>query len=136
VGRFHKRLYDTGRGEVSITIVLATPWHVDDIIGRIRQSQKTDPEFPKFNFLKFPAMSERYPTGTLFPERFSRKWYTQRRAILDEYGFYSLMQLDPKKRGGNMLNTECVVRHKRVCRNTRRTCGGSVSGIWRIPRKR
>jgi hypothetical protein len=48
----------------------------------------------------------------LFPERFSRKWYTQRRAILGEYGFYSLMQLDPKKRGGNMLNTECVVRHR------------------------
>ena len=44
----------TRGAEVSITIVLATPWHVDDIIGRIKQSQKEDPEFPKFNFLKSP----------------------------------------------------------------------------------
>jgi len=102
----------TRGAEVSITIVLATPWHVDDIIGRIKESQKHDPEFPRFNFLKFPALKESYPSGTLFPERFNKKWYSQRRAVLGEYGFYSLMQLDPKKRGGNMLNTECVVRHQ------------------------
>jgi phage terminase large subunit-like protein len=104
----------TRGAEVSITIVLATPWHVDDIIGRIKQNQKIDPEFPKFNFLKFPALSDRYPSGVLFPERFSKKWYTQRRAVLGEYGFNSLMQLEPKKRGGNMLNTDCVVRHQDI----------------------
>jgi predicted phage terminase large subunit-like protein len=104
----------TRGAEVSITIVLATPWHVDDIIGRIKLRQKDDPEFPKFHFLKFPALSDRYKTGTLFPERFNKKWYTQRRAVLGEYGFNSLMQLEPKKRGGNMLNTECIIRHKSV----------------------
>ena len=104
----------TRGAEVSITIVLATPWHVDDIIGRIKESQKSDPEFPKFNFLKFPALSERYESGTLFPERFPKKWYSQRRAVLGEYGFYSLMQLDPKKRGGNLLNTDCVQRHTNI----------------------
>jgi predicted phage terminase large subunit-like protein len=102
----------TRGAEVSITIVLATPWHVDDIIGRIKESQRNDPDFPHFQFLKFPALSGRYPSGTLFPERFNRKWYTQRRAVLGEYGFNSLMQLEPKKRGGNMLNTECVVKHQ------------------------
>jgi predicted phage terminase large subunit-like protein len=104
----------TRGADVSITMVLATPWHVDDIIGRIKKSQKDDPEFPHFKFLKFPAMSDKYPTGFLYPERFNKKWYTQRRAILGEYGFNSLMQLEPVKRSGNMLNMDCIVKHKSI----------------------
>ena len=101
----------TRRAPVSITIVLATPWHVDDIIGRIKKRMKEDSEFPHFQLLKFPAMSEKYPEGVLFPERFGKSWYTQQRAVLGEYGFQSLMQLEPVKRSGNMLNTNCVQRH-------------------------
>lgn len=101
----------TRKAPVSITIVLATPWHVDDIIGRIKKKCKEDPDFPHFNFLKFPAMSDKYPEGVLFPERFGKSWYTQQRAVLGDYGFQSLMQLEPVKRSGNMLNTECIQRH-------------------------
>lgn len=101
----------TRKAPVSITIVLATPWHVDDIIGRIKKKCKEDPDFPHFNFLKFPAMSDKYPEGVLFPERFGKQWYTQQKAVLGDYGFQSLMQLDPVKRSGNMLNTECIQRH-------------------------
>ena len=101
----------TRKAPVSITIVLATPWHVDDIIGRIKKKCKEDPDFPHFNFLKFPAMSDKYPEGVLFPERFGKAWYTQQRAVLGDYGFQSLMQLEPVKRSGNMLNTECIQRH-------------------------
>ena len=101
----------TRKAPVSITIVLATPWHVDDIIGRIKKKCKEDPDFPHFNFLKFPAMSDKYPQGVLFPERFGKQWYTQQRAVLGDYGFQSLMQLEPVKRSGNMLNTECIQRH-------------------------
>lgn len=101
----------TRKAPVSITIVLATPWHVDDIIGRIKKKCKEDPDFPHFNFLKFPAMSDKYPEGVLFPERFGKSWYTQQKAVLGDYGFQSLMQLEPVKRSGNMLNTECIQRH-------------------------
>lgn len=101
----------TRKAPVSITIVLATPWHVDDIIGRIKKKTKEDPDFPHFNFLKFPAMSDKYPEGVLFPERFGKQWYTQQKAVLGDYGFQSLMQLEPVKRSGNMLNTECIQRH-------------------------
>jgi predicted phage terminase large subunit-like protein len=104
----------TRGAEVSITMVVATTWHVDDIIGRIKESQKSDPDFPRFKIRRLPALSDKYPTGTLFPEKFSKKWYTQRKAILGEYGFSSLMQLEPVKRGGNMLNTEAIVRHKSI----------------------
>lgn len=101
----------TRRAPVSITIVLATPWHVDDIIGRIKKRMGEDAEFPRFKFLRFPAMSDKYPQGVLFPERFGRAWYTQQKAVLGDYGFQSLMQLEPVKRGGNMLNTDCIQRH-------------------------
>lgn len=101
----------TRKAPVSITIVLATPWHVDDIIGRIKKKVKDDPDFPRFNFLSFPAISGDYRDGVLFPERFGKQWYTQQKAVLGDYGFQSLMQLEPVKRSGNMLNTECIQRH-------------------------
>jgi predicted phage terminase large subunit-like protein len=104
----------TRGAETSITMVVATTWHVDDIIGRIAESQKHDPDFPKFKVIRLPALSDKYPSGTLFPEKFSKKWYIQRKAILGEYGFSSLMQLEPVKRGGNMLNTECIQKHKSI----------------------
>lgn len=103
--------FTTRRAPVSITIVLATPWHVDDIIGRIKKRMGENAEFPRFKFLRFPAMSDKYPQGVLFPERFGRAWYTQQKAVLGDYGFQSLMQLEPVKRGGNMLNTDCIQRH-------------------------
>jgi len=106
----------TRRAPVSITIVLATPWHVDDIIGRIKKKMSEDENFPHFISLKFPAMSASYKNadGILFPERFSKDWYLQQKAVLGDYGFQSLMQLEPVKRGGNMLNTDCIQRHLSV----------------------
>jgi len=104
----------TRGAEVSITMVVATTWHVDDIIGRIKKNRKDDPEFPKFKIRRLPAMSDEYPTGTLFPEKFPKKWYVHRKAILGEYGFSSLMQQEPVKRGGNMLNTDCIQKHKSI----------------------
>ena len=94
----------TRRAPVSITIILATPWHVDDIIGRIekridKNSDTYDPEFPPFRVVSFPAMngtadvynaekkiSERVSYDYLFPERFSADWYKQQAASLGSYG--------------------------------------------------
>ena len=92
----------TRRAPTSITVVLATPWHVDDIIGRIQQrtdpdNENYDPEFPQFKFVTLPAMNgeavekvrEKGKDGKyklvekkikydfLFPERFSPEWYRQ-----------------------------------------------------------
>ena len=102
----------TRGAEVSITMVVATTWHIDDIIGRTEKKQQDDPEFPKFNIIRLPALSKKYPTGTLFPEKFPKKWYLHRKAILGEYSFSSLMQQAPVKRGGNMLNIDCIQKHK------------------------
>lgn len=95
----------TRRAPVSITIILATPWHVDDIAGRIKKKMEDDPDFPKFNVIKFPAFSDDYPTGTLFPDRFDRTWYDQQKASLGTYGTASLLQCEPIVKGGNLLKT-------------------------------
>ena len=96
------------RAPVSITIVISTPWHTDDIIGRISKAKDDDPEFPDFEFLRFPGISQEYETGYLWPERFSESWYKSQRASLSSYGFQSLMQCDPVTRGGNVFQTDLI----------------------------
>ncbi len=46
----------TRRAPVSITVIAATPWTVDDLIARLERRQKDDPEFPRFQRVSFPAM--------------------------------------------------------------------------------
>ena len=119
----------TRRAPVSITIVLATPWHKDDIIGRIEQkldpnSELYDPNFPKFKILSFPAMNgevEVYDKQEkkmvikkydyLFPERFSKDWYVSQFASLGEYSSSALMQCSPMTRGGNLIDTSKIKVH-------------------------
>jgi len=102
----------TRRAPVSITIILATRWHVDDIIGRIDEKVKKDVDFPKFEIVQIPAFSDTYPSGVLFPERFSKAWYEEQRATLGEYGTASLLQCNPVIKGGNFLCVDFIQRHK------------------------
>jgi predicted phage terminase large subunit-like protein len=98
----------TRRAPVCIVIILATPWHVDDAFGRIEKHRKIDPDFPEFREVKLPAFSDKYPTGTLFPERYSKSWYLSQKAILGPYGFAGLMQCDPIARGGNLFEVDKI----------------------------
>ena len=126
----------TRRAPVSITIVLATQWHVDDIIGRIEEKldpncEKYDPDFPKFRIVSFPATNgegdvwvekdgdipahwERQKWDFLFSERFSPEFYRQQRAALGDYAFSSLYQCNPQVRGGNFFDTSKVQVHDSV----------------------
>lgn len=126
----------TRRSPVSITIVLATQWHIDDLIGRIEQridptSEKYDPEFPQFKVISFPAMNGEVEVGVkdkekygdnkyhleqvkydyLFPERFSPDWYRQQFATLGDYASQALLQCNPTSRGGNLINTSKIKLH-------------------------
>lgn len=123
----------TRRAPVSITIVLATQWHVDDIIGRIEKkidpnSDEYDEHFPKFRIVSFPATNgegdvwvERTETEKahwehqkwdyLFPERFSEEFYKQQMAALGSYSFSSLYQCNPQIRGGNLFDTSKIQIH-------------------------
>lgn len=129
----------TRRADKSITIVLATPWHVDDIIGRIekkvnKNSKEYDPDFPQFNIVSFPAINgtvkthvkdkEKYKDNQyheeeitysyLFPERYDEAWYKSQFASLGEYASSSLLQCNPQLKGGNLFNTDNIVWHEDI----------------------
>ena len=48
----------TRRAPVTIVIVMGTPWHVDDVFGRIKAKMDADDKFPRFEDLKFPAFRQ------------------------------------------------------------------------------
>jgi predicted phage terminase large subunit-like protein len=100
----------TRRAPRSITIVTATPWHIDDVIGRIKKEMKEDPYFPKFEFIIVPAFDDEYDKGILFPERFSKQWYDEQKAALGTYGTASLLQCNPTAQGGNILKVDNIKR--------------------------
>lgn len=126
----------TRRAPVSITIVLATPWHVDDIIGRIKdkinpESENYDEEFPPFKIVSFPAINgdvtikvkdkkkygdrkfhtEHKKYDYLFPERFNADWYKSQFASLGSYAASALLQCNPQVRGGNLFDVNKIQYH-------------------------
>jgi len=96
------------RAPVSITFILATPWHVDDLIGRIKKKMKKDPVFPQFKIITLPYKSDDYEKEYLFLERFPESWYLAQESVLGMYGIASLLQCNPVLRGGNLLKTSNV----------------------------
>lgn len=99
----------TRRSDPCIVIILATPWHTDDVFGRIDAKMNEDPLFPSFEELKFPAFNDRYPKdGILFPERFSREWYDGQRSALGEYAASGLLQCDPVQRAGALFKADKI----------------------------
>lgn len=94
----------TRRHDPSITIILATRWHIDDIIGRYEKEMLTNDEFPEAEIVSFPAINTnevKYSTGVLFPERFSEEYYKTQKGILSDYAFSALFQQSPILKGGN-----------------------------------
>jgi predicted phage terminase large subunit-like protein len=98
---------------VHIMVVTATPWHTDDIAGRIENRMNPDhedydPDFPQFETLRFPAKSDDYETGYLWPERFPEEWYKRQFAIRPPYSVAGLLQCSPIIRGGSLLAVDNI----------------------------
>jgi predicted phage terminase large subunit-like protein len=109
----------TRRPPVSITIICATRWNIDDLSGRIKKSMDEDPDFPQFETMSFPAHSEEYvtednPHGDLFPERYDHKYYVGERARLGKYSAAALLDCDPSIKGGNRFPIDRVQIHHDV----------------------
>ena len=96
------------RAPVTIVLLVVTPWHVDDPVGRIKKEMDKNPLFPTFQFVNYPAERKDYVSGFLFPERFSKAWYVTQKQLLGVYGTQSLMQCDPQVMGGNFLRTDKI----------------------------
>jgi predicted phage terminase large subunit-like protein len=96
------------RAAACIVFVLCTPWHKDDISGRIQEKMKQDKSWPQFSVIKFPAESDKYPDGYLFPAKYNAQWYIDSKMFLGTYGTASLMQCEPQLREGGMFRTDKI----------------------------
>jgi predicted phage terminase large subunit-like protein len=100
----------TRAAPVSITIVLATQWHVDDISGRIKKAMEEDSDFPRFNILTFPARASdytgkgKYPHEFLFEERLGKRWYLSQYSTLGPYSAAALLDCNPHIRSGGRFD--------------------------------
>lgn len=128
----------TRRSPNCICIVLATQWHVDDVIGRIKEknnpeSEHYDADFPQFKILSFPAESGDFdyetPKGEVqhinydylfvdntingihYDGRFTPLYYQQSKAVLGMYSYQALYMCNPTQRGGNMLDITKIKWH-------------------------
>lgn len=92
-----------------IFVITATPWHVDDVRGRIIKKMTEDPDFPRFEELNFPA---RLPGvyDTLFPELISEDWYRLQRSVLGKQAA-ALLDCNPVIEGGNRFAVDTVIVH-------------------------
>jgi hypothetical protein len=90
-------------------LLIGTPWHHDDLFGRIRQAEERGGE--RWEWLRLPALSEGAgdplgrPEGEpLWPARFSREWLEARRAALSAEGqlryWHALYQCRPLQGDG------------------------------------
>lgn len=106
---FRNDLMTRQNSPASIVIVCATPWHIDDIRGRIKKAMVDDPEFPQFEEIKYPARNPG-EWDYLFLERFSEKWYRAQYASLGVQAA-ALLNCDPRVEGGNRFRMDRIVRH-------------------------
>lgn len=85
-------------------VIPCTRWHEDDLVGRIFRAMADDPNFPRFELIRFPAQAEN--GSWLFPERFDAAYYEGQRAALGSYFWQACYQGDPRPRRGNFLRVD------------------------------
>jgi predicted phage terminase large subunit-like protein len=99
-----------GRKQILVT---QTRWHEDDLIGRIRENQKSG-DFPKFEFLTLQAIKTnrinhpkdpRKVGEALWPQRYPLKFLFERKASLLN-DFESLFQQDPTAEEGGKIKRD------------------------------
>ncbi len=102
----------TRRAPVSMVVLVATPWHVKDLRGKIREAEKEHENFPMFEKMVFPARPVDPKTGKwtgryLFEERFPRDWYETQYATLGRLSA-GLLDCNPTIEGGNRFPVERI----------------------------
>ena len=104
---FRSDIFTRQNAPAAIVVIVATPWHVDDLIGRIEAEQGKD-GFPKFEHLSFPA-SRDGDYDYLFPELYPPEWYEAQRAMLGRTQSAALLDCSPVVEGGNRFDPESGV---------------------------
>ena len=83
-------------GNASILLTM-TRWHHDDLAGRILAA-----EADRWDIVRFPALSDDYAGGALWPEKYSREWLENQKQSIGPRSFEALYQQRPAVSGGGV----------------------------------
>ena len=97
---FTSTFYTRKQGEHSAIIILATRWHLDDLIGILRSQKEGD----EWETISFPALDEN--DHSFFPNRFSSKYFINERLNIGTRDFAALYQQDPIASMGGVFTKE------------------------------
>jgi len=97
----------------STVIVMATRWHDDDLIGRLKKQKKKDgDEFPfELEVIDLPAIAEdkddlsRKKGEALWPSRYNLKLLLNIMKTVGSYVWNALFQCTPTARGGSLFKS-------------------------------
>lgn len=93
------------RSPTASVIIIQTRWHEDDLVGRILQDKEIS---SKFEQLIYPALSDEYENGVMFPQRFTKQDLLFTKKLLGSSIFEALYQQNPTIDGGNYIKKEWI----------------------------
>jgi predicted phage terminase large subunit-like protein len=112
VWEWYTTTFYTRLGQRGAIVIMHTRWHEDDLVGRLLELQKNDPNADKWLVLSFPAilddetqrasMDFRAYGDALWPNKYDLDALAKMRAN-DPDGFEALQQQRPTKPGGSLL---------------------------------
>ena len=110
VWRFFTNDIMSRRAPAAMVCVVATPWHVDGLQGRIDAAMERDKDFPKFQTRHFRAREKsKTKDGEwdyLFAERMTVQWYKEQYATMTPYEAAGLLDCDPTTAAGNLASRD------------------------------
>ena len=89
-------------------VVLISPLHPDDMVARIQDTMAKGLGFPQFKIVRMPARGPEYPSGYLFPERYSPSWYETMYATLTPAQSAAMLDCAPVQEGGNRFAVDNI----------------------------
>jgi len=100
--------FSTRQEQDARILVVMTRWHSDDIVGRLLELGRNDPQADQWSVLQLPAISkedgpdydQRRPGEALWPDRYPIQDLERMRASIGEYQWSALYQQEPRSGGG------------------------------------
>lgn len=90
-------------------LLTMTPWHEDDLAGRLIRAMETDPLADQWRIVRLPAVAEagdmlgRLPGEALWPAWFPVEKLESIKAVIGGYDWEALYQTRPRKPGGTYI---------------------------------
>ncbi len=108
-------------GERASILILATRWHMKDLIGRIIEHQKKSPESFQFEVVTFRAIKEfgdnsaldnRKDGTPLFPEKYPLEELEAIKSASGSRAWNALYQQRPSNAEGAIIKRDCIMRYR------------------------